>query len=204
MRKQTKLVAVLSAAALLAMGASMTSFAAGWEKDDAGVWHYYDSDDEMVTDEWKKDGGKWFHLDDEGDMETNTWVDDDYYVGEDGAMLTNAWKYTMSDDDQDDPDPLCPGIFQDFREIVFILLLHQHIGEFSIPLVADLLPVEKDQLLFPDRVPGAKKLVFQKTALDCRSISFFTLRKLSHRDCPHRWTPTESRPASPSPWPAAR
>ena len=54
MRKQTKLVAVLSAAALLAMGASMTSFAAGWEKDDAGVWHYYDSDDEMVTGEWKK------------------------------------------------------------------------------------------------------------------------------------------------------
>ncbi|MDY5484366.1 MAG: hypothetical protein SPF91_09315, partial [Clostridium sp.] len=41
MRKQTKLVAVLSAAALLALGASMTSFAAGWEKDEAGVWHYY-------------------------------------------------------------------------------------------------------------------------------------------------------------------
>ena len=71
MRKQTKLVAVLSAAALLAMGASMTSFAAGWEKDDAGVWHYYDSDDEMVTDEWKKDGGKWFHLDEDGEMETD-------------------------------------------------------------------------------------------------------------------------------------
>ena len=30
MRKQTKLVAVLSAAALFAIGASMTSFAAGW------------------------------------------------------------------------------------------------------------------------------------------------------------------------------
>ena len=104
MRKQTKLVAVLSAAALLAMGASMTSFAAGWQKDDAGVWHYYDSDDEMVTGEWKKDGGKWFYLDDDGDMLTDSWVDDDYYVGEDGAMLTNAWKYTMSDDDQDDPD----------------------------------------------------------------------------------------------------
>ena len=92
MRKQTKLVAVLSAAALLAMGASMTSFAAGWEKDDAGVWHYYDSDDEMVTDEWKKDGGKWFHLDEDGEMETDTWVDDDYYVAEDGHMLTNEWK----------------------------------------------------------------------------------------------------------------
>ena len=89
MRKQTKLVAVLSAAALLAMGASMTSFAAGWQKDDAGVWHYYDSDDNQVTDEWKKDGGKWFYLNEDGDMETDAWVDDDYYVGEDGAMLVN-------------------------------------------------------------------------------------------------------------------
>ena len=104
MRKQTKLVAVLSAAALLAMGASMTSFAAGWQKDDAGVWHYYDSDDNQVTDEWKKDGGKWFYLDEDGEMLTDAWVDDDYYVGEDGAMLVNQWIKTSSDDDQDDPD----------------------------------------------------------------------------------------------------
>ena len=104
MRKQTKLVAVLSAAALLAMGASMTSFAAGWEKDDAGVWHYYDSDDEMVTGEWKKDGGKWFYLDEDGDMLTDAWVDDDYYVAEDGHMLTNEWKKTMADEDEDDPE----------------------------------------------------------------------------------------------------
>ena len=97
MRKQTKLVAVLSAAALLAMGASMTSFAAGWEKDDAGVWHYYDSDDEMVTGEWKKDGGKWFYLDDDGNMLTDSWVDDDYYVAEDGHMLTNEWKRSCMD-----------------------------------------------------------------------------------------------------------
>ena len=103
MRKQTKLVAVLSAAALLAMGASMTSFAAGWQKDDAGVWHYYDSDDEMVTDEWKKDGGKWFHLDEDGEMETSAWVDE-YYVGEDGHMLTNEWVKTTAEDEEDDPD----------------------------------------------------------------------------------------------------
>ena len=104
MRKQTKLVAVLSAAALLAMGASMTSFAAGWEKDDSGIWHYYDSDDEMVTGEWKKDGGKWFYLDDDGEMLTDSWVDDEYYVGTDGAMLVNDWKKTYSDNDMDDPD----------------------------------------------------------------------------------------------------
>ena len=104
MRKQTKLVAVLSAAALLAMGASMTSFAAGWQKDDAGVWHYYDSDDNQVTDEWKKDGGKWFYLNEDGDMETDAWVDDDYYVGEDGAMLVNQWVKVADDDDSSDPD----------------------------------------------------------------------------------------------------
>ena len=104
MRKQTKLVAVLSAAALLAMGASMTSFAAGWEKDDSGIWHYYDSDDEMVAGEWKKDGGKWFYLDDDGEMLTDSWVDDEYYVGNDGAMLVNSWIKTTSDEDIDDPD----------------------------------------------------------------------------------------------------
>jgi glucan-binding YG repeat protein len=105
MRKQTKLVAVLSAAALLALGASMTSFAAGWEKDEAGIWHYYDSDDDMVTGEWKKDGGKWFYLDDDGDMLTDSWVDDDYYVGADGAMLVNQWYKGFGDDEeQDDPD----------------------------------------------------------------------------------------------------
>ena len=103
MRKQTKLVAVLSAAALLAMGASMTSFAAGWEKDDAGVWHYYDKDDEMVTGEWRKDGAKWFYLDEDGDMLTDSWVDDEYYVGADGAMLVNQWAKTASEDAVDDP-----------------------------------------------------------------------------------------------------
>ena len=42
MRKQTKLVAVLSASALLAMGASLTAFAAtGWTQED-GTWYYYD------------------------------------------------------------------------------------------------------------------------------------------------------------------
>ena len=104
MRKQTKLVAVLSAAALLAMGASMTSFAAGWEKDDAGIWHYYDSDDEMVTDEWKKDGSQWFYLDEDGNMSTDTWVDDEYYVGSDGAMVKNGWVKTTADEDVSDPE----------------------------------------------------------------------------------------------------
>lgn len=104
MRKQTKLVAVLSAAALLAIGASMTSFAAGWQKNDDGSWSYYDNDDELVTGEWKKDGAKWFYLDDDGYMLTDSWVDDEYFVGDDGAMIINGWKKTVTDDDIEDPD----------------------------------------------------------------------------------------------------
>ena len=49
MKKQTKLVAVLSTAALLAIGASMTSFAAtGWAEED-GTWVYYNRDGERAN-----------------------------------------------------------------------------------------------------------------------------------------------------------
>ncbi|MFR5731880.1 MAG: hypothetical protein ACLUD2_07980 [Clostridium sp.] len=48
MRKQTKVVAVASAAALLAIGGAMTSFAAqGWVEED-GTWYYYDKDGSRV------------------------------------------------------------------------------------------------------------------------------------------------------------
>jgi len=60
MRKQTKLVAVLSTAALLALGASMSSFAAtGWAEENS-TWVYYDKDGYQVTDTWKKSGNNWF------------------------------------------------------------------------------------------------------------------------------------------------
>ena len=59
MKKQTKLVAVLSTAALLAIGASMTSFAAtGWAEED-GTWVYYDRNGDKVTDKWAKSGSYW-------------------------------------------------------------------------------------------------------------------------------------------------
>ena len=62
MKKQTKLVAVLSTAALLAIGASMTSFAAtGWAEED-GTWVYYNRDGERATDQWKKSGNNWYWL----------------------------------------------------------------------------------------------------------------------------------------------
>ncbi len=110
MRKQTKLVAVASAAALLAIGASMTSFAAtGWVEED-GVWYYYDKDGNRVEDEWKKSGDNWYWLDSEedGSMATSKLIDDDgdiYYVDANGVMVTNTWVKVVNEDQDNDNDP---------------------------------------------------------------------------------------------------
>ncbi len=94
MRKQTKLVAVLSAAALLAIGASMTSFAAsGWAQED-GTWVYLDSSGDRVYDTWKKSGSSYFYLNEDGEMATNAIIEDGdtkYYVDASGARVTNQW-----------------------------------------------------------------------------------------------------------------
>ena len=109
MRKQTKVVAVASAAALLAIGGAMTSFAAqGWVEED-GTWYYYDKDGNRVEDEWKKSGDNWFWLDSEegGAMATDKLVEDDdntYYVDGNGVMVTNTWVKVVNED-QDDDDP---------------------------------------------------------------------------------------------------
>ena len=105
MRKQTKLVAVLSAAALLAIGASMTSFAAskGWTKED-GEWVYLDSDGERVTEEWKKSGSNYYWLDEDGVMATDQLIedeDDHYYVDTNGVRVTNQWRSVENEDDDE-------------------------------------------------------------------------------------------------------
>ena len=109
MKKQNKLVAVLSTSALLAMGASMTAFAAeGWI-DENGIWVYYNSDGERATEEWKKSGDHWFWLDDNGEMASDQLIeydDDYYYVNADGAMVSNQWVAIDNEEagDEDEPD----------------------------------------------------------------------------------------------------
>ncbi|MEY8355581.1 cell wall-binding protein [Lachnospiraceae bacterium 54-53] len=108
MRKQTKLVAVLSTAALLAVGASMTSFAAtGWQEEN-GTWVYYDKSGDLETEKWAKSGDNWFYLDEDGEMATDVIVeynDNYYYVDENGAMAANKWVSVENEDyDGDDED----------------------------------------------------------------------------------------------------
>ena len=110
MRKQTKLVAVLSTAALLALGASMSSFAAtGWQEEN-GTWVYYSKNGDLETEKWEKSGDNWFYLNEDGEMATDVVVeysDNYYYVDENGAMVTNKWVSVENDnydgDDEDEP-----------------------------------------------------------------------------------------------------
>ena len=108
MKKQTKLVAVLSTASLLAIGASMTSFAAtGWVEEN-GTWVYYNRDGELATDSWKKSGNSWYWLDDNGEMAVDQLIEDDgdyYYVDINGVMATNQWVAIENEDAGDDDEP---------------------------------------------------------------------------------------------------
>ena len=108
MRKQTKIAAIASAAALLAIGASMTSFAAtGWQEED-GTWVYYNKNGEQVTSTWEKSGDNWFYLDDSGEMAVDSLIEDDddyYYVNAEGAMVRNQWVAIDNEDAGDDDQP---------------------------------------------------------------------------------------------------
>ena len=107
MRKQTKFVAVASAAAILAIGASMTSFAAtGWVEED-GVWYFYNKDGSKVEDEWKKSGDSWYWLSNEenGGMAVDKLIEDSdnkYYVDSNGQMVKNTWVKVVNEDQDDD------------------------------------------------------------------------------------------------------
>ena len=108
MRKQTKLVAVLSTAALLALGASMSSFAAtGWQEEN-GTWVYYDKSGDKETEKWEKSGDNWFYLNEDGEMATDVIVeynDNYYYVDANGSMVANKWVSVENEnyDSEDEP-----------------------------------------------------------------------------------------------------
>mgnify|MGYP004467316869 CR=1 FL=1 len=111
MKKQTKIVATLSTAALLALGFSAVSMAAGWDNS-TGAWRYLNNDGTEVVDEWKSANGNWFYLDSDGVMATDKLIEDEsgsktkyYYVDQYGAMVKNTWKaVAMDDDDNTDLD----------------------------------------------------------------------------------------------------
>ena len=104
MRKQTKIAAVVSAAALLALGASMTSFAASkgtWMMVD-GEWQCYDKNGDAYTNVFCSSNGKEYYVGDDGQLVRSAWVEYDgnyYFVNSAGAKITNDWRLTTPYDD---------------------------------------------------------------------------------------------------------
>ena len=95
MKKQTKIAAVLSAAAFMMMVSGLPVYAAsyGWVTEgDAKV--YYDEDGYLTTDAWRKRGEDWFYLGEDGQIVKNAKIDE-YYVDDEGKMVTNAWVEKM-------------------------------------------------------------------------------------------------------------
>ena len=104
MKKQTKVLAVLSTAMLMAavtpnfFPTTSTAYAksAGWSEEN-GNWYYYDSYGDAVTDTWKKSGDDWYYLDSDGIRATNMQIDE-YYVGEDGKRVSMKWVSVENED----------------------------------------------------------------------------------------------------------
>ena len=110
MRKSTKIAVVLAAAALLVAGFAFTTLAKGWVKEAEGLYYYEDEYGMKVYNEWKKDtdaNGKvnYYYLGDDGYMVTDSIVeynDEKYWVGADGAKVTEQWIKVPAD--QEDID----------------------------------------------------------------------------------------------------
>ena len=110
MRKQTKIAAVVSAAALLALGASMTSFAASkgtWMMVD-GEWQCYGKNGDAYENTFCSSNGKEYYVGEDGQLVRSSWVEYDssyYFVNSNGAKITNDWRLTTPyDDDSADED----------------------------------------------------------------------------------------------------
>ena len=106
MRKQTKIAAVVSAAALLALGASITSFAAAkgtWMMVD-GEWYCYDKNGDVYENTFCSSNGKEYYVGDDGMLVRSSWVEYDgdyYFVNSSGAKITNDWRLTTPYEDED-------------------------------------------------------------------------------------------------------
>lgn len=79
---------VMAAAVVYTLWASIAAFAGEW-KTDANGWWYAKDDGSYIASDWLNDNGKFYYFNAEGYMLSDVWVGN-YYVGADGAMLTNA------------------------------------------------------------------------------------------------------------------
>lgn len=112
MKKNLKMMAVLSAAAVMTVAApemgltGSNGFAyaktIGWVEED-GVLRFYEEDDYYLTDTWKKRGEDWYYLNEDGEIATNAQIDE-YYVDETGKRVADKWVSIENEDAWDSID----------------------------------------------------------------------------------------------------
>lgn len=101
-------------------GLCMPVFGDEWDlSEDGQYWQYYGYTDEPLKDEWIEDGGKTYYVDANGYMKTG-WVTNSndgnrYYMGEDGAMVKNAF---TPDDRYVGPDGVTVEKYDTYRKAV--------------------------------------------------------------------------------------
>lgn len=108
MTKNNKILAILSASALLALGVSISSFAAdsGWIQSN-GDWYHTNKSGEYETNVWRDNAAKTykFYLGDDGKMVTSELIEDGsnyYYVNGDGVQIRNSWVSLFDESDNED------------------------------------------------------------------------------------------------------
>lgn len=115
MKKQLKVMAVLSTAVLVAAvtpeitvsipGSAAQAWAAkgGWTEEDGNL-RYLDGDGYYLTDSWKKKDNDWYYLDEDGNVSRSMMVDE-YYVDEDGKRVADTWIKEENEDEWDEDAP---------------------------------------------------------------------------------------------------
>lgn len=79
---------VLALALMFGLAATMTSFAGEWQQGETG-YKYQNDDGSFPASTWQLIDGQWYYFHNDGIMAYDTWIDD-YYLGSNGAMLTNT------------------------------------------------------------------------------------------------------------------
>jgi len=80
---------IVALSAIMILSSSLTALAVeNWKQDNAGWW-YQNADGSYPTNTWKEISGAWYYFEGNGYMAANKWIGN-YYVGSNGAMLTNT------------------------------------------------------------------------------------------------------------------